>query len=118
MIFQHRLPDFDNDLLFCFHPYNENKRDYICGGLVGGKVDAFLKMAEAVQRWLDCHPNARWHDETALNWYWRTFHPDTKILPSSAMYAEERSDMAATDSYVMLRDKSRIFGTGDKMAWT
>lgn len=71
-------------------------------------------MATAVQRWLDNHPDAIWHDETALNWYWRTLRPDAKILPSSTMYAEERSDLMTDDSCILLTDKSKHFGSGDK----
>lgn len=101
--------NFD-EIMFCWHPYNGEHRDYICGGLIGGKTEKYLEMAEITQKWLDEHPDAEWHDETALNWYWKTYKPKCTILPSYIMYAEETPQFKRPGTKIMLLDKVKFFG--------
>lgn len=103
------LFQFD-DLMFCHHPWNGDENDYICGGLVGGCTDSFLRMAKEVQGWLNNNPNAKWHDETALNWYYNHVKSKCTILPSYTMYAEERPETKTDETLIILKDKSRFFG--------
>lgn len=118
MHFEKPLPTMDAPLTYCYHPYNGDNQDYVCGGLVGGRTPDFMLMAAVVQRWLDNHPNAQWHDETALNWYWHNHKDRCSILPSSTMYAEERSELRQDDAAIMLRCKSSLLGSDNKESWT
>lgn len=103
--------DYCGDLMFTYHPYNKNKKDYICGGLVGGNTYKFFKMAAIVDKWLQENSNAQWHDETALNWYYNNFKPACKVLPSWTMVAEEKPEYSTGETSIMLLDKAKFFGT-------
>lgn len=98
-----------NELMFCFHPWNGEVQKYICGGLVGGKRNHFFNMAKIVQDYLNANPNLQWHDETALNWFWKTHNPKCDILPSYTMYAEEKPETINENTCIMLKDKVKFF---------
>lgn len=99
-----------NDLLFCKHPWAGIENDYICGGLVGGKAEHFIKMTKTVDEWLSRHPDATWHDETALNWYWQNHNIDCIVLNYDFMWAEETPKDKTENSVIMLLDKNKFFG--------
>lgn len=109
MRFLKRLDFKFDDIMFCYHPCSGEARDYICAGLMGGKTEKYLEMAETAQKWLDEHPNAKWHDETALNWYWKTYKPNCTILPSAVMYPENMPWFKRLEARITLIDKDAFF---------
>ena len=66
-------------------------RDYVYGALTGGKAEAFLKMAEElekdIQKDFEKGIIAKWHDESHLNYYvWK--HGNYKLLTPAYAYPE------------------------------
>lgn len=103
--------------MLCYHPYNGDKRDYVCGGLVGGDTESFFRLAEWVDSYIKGEVSAgrtpEWHDETAVNEYWhRELKGQVRFEPSCTMYAEERQDLKTEGSKILLLDKDRFFGCG------
>lgn len=102
-------------LMLCYHPNNGDRKDYVCGGLVGGDAQSLFGMASWVDSYIRMELEAgrmpKWHDETAVNEYWRCVAGGrARCEPSCTMYAEERPDTRTADSKIMLVDKNRFFG--------
>jgi hypothetical protein len=84
-----RLPYERNPKSSLHIPYNQGTT-YYQGCFNGGRTDKFLEMAEVLkQKIKQDHSNniiPIWHDESALNWYYKDKNPLT--LPYSYIYPE------------------------------
>lgn len=71
-------------------PYLQGKV-YVCGGVNGGKADAFLKLIRELEKRIDADYQkgiiAEWHDESHLNKYILE-RDDYKLLPPAYCYPE------------------------------
>lgn len=105
-----RLEIPSSGVTLCFHPWSGEINDYVCGGLVAGETTAFVEMAKEVDEWLDNHPNPTWHDETAVNEYYKKHRTSVHLLPSLTMWAEETPKMETEKSSILLLDKQKFFG--------
>jgi hypothetical protein len=123
------LPD-DKDLLFVQHPGFYNKKNirypydrnkistayirkgrgeyYICGGLNGGKTEAFIKLIHTLKdnTNIDEKNNiiALWHDESHINHY-AIDRTDYKLLSPAYWYPEDW--LLPFEKKIIVRDKSK-----------
>lgn len=83
-------------------------RFYICGGINGGKTDAYLKLVEELKRniEIDMGKNviAKWHDESHINHYIYV-HDNWEMLSPSYCYAEDWN--LPFEPKILVREKSR-----------
>lgn len=106
-----RRPDFGiGPVTLCYHPYSGESKRYVCGGLTCGDREPYLVMARWVQDWLDAHPSAPCHDETALNAWWNGVCPDCEVLPDWTIYPEESPGMRRPDTCIVVVNKAWFFG--------
>lgn len=108
------LPSEDEGIVVVQHPgfYNRRREDfpydanpasrayiapdegavYVCGGINGGRAEAYLRMIETLREAIDADEAdgviARWHDESHTNRY--VVDNPHKLLSPSYCYAEER----------------------------
>lgn len=123
------------ELLFVQHPafYNKNRRQftyeknseskayigkregscYICGGVNGGKSDAYIKLIQTlksnIEKDLENNIVAVWHDESHINRY-MIDHDDYKILGPSYCYPEGWS--LPFSPKILVRDKAKYIDVG------
>lgn len=83
-------------------------RYYICGGINGGKTNAYLKLVEELKRniEIDMSKNiiAKWHDESHINHY-IYIHDNWEMLSPSYCYAEDWN--LPFEPKILVREKSR-----------
>jgi hypothetical protein len=125
------LPDKE-DLLFVQHPgfynkssakftYERNKKStayvercngkyYICGGLNGGKTEAFLKLARTLKNNIEIDEKnkivARWHDESHINNY-ATKTTNYRLLSPAFWYPEDWN--LPFEKKIIVRNKNKYF---------
>lgn len=81
---------------------------YVCGGVNGGKAEAFLRMAERLNQDIEKDYEkgiiAQWHDESHLNHYiWN--YDNYKLLPPAYAYPENYK--LPFKKKIMILDKSK-----------
>ena len=85
---------------------------YVCGGINGGKADAYLKLVKELKNNTDedikNNVMAKWHDESHINRY--VFEHDNWQLLSPAYWYPEGWNLPY-DIKIMVRDKNKYFDT-------
>lgn len=116
LVVQH--PGYYRSSVYRF-PYERKKRSkacilrgkgkhYVFGAINGGKADAYLKMAQELEKDIQADYEkgviAKWHDESHLNYYvWK--HENYKLL--SPAYAYPEGWRLPFDEKIRVLDKSR-----------
>lgn len=81
---------------------------YICGGINGGKADAYLSLVRELKENIDIDLSknviAKWHDESHINHYIYV-HDNWEMLSPSYCYAEDWS--LPFEPKILVREKSR-----------
>lgn len=81
---------------------------YICGGINGGKADAYMELIKKLKRNIDIDKEnnvvARWHDESHINRYILD-HDNWMMLSPSYCYAEGWN--LPFETKILVRDKSK-----------
>lgn len=84
-------------------------KQYYQGSLIGGTTDAFLRMCEVCNSWIDIDLKNGitpiWHDESIINRYFIDNPP--KVLDCRYNYSEKRS--LPIEKKIVLRNKERYF---------
>jgi hypothetical protein len=102
----HRLPYERNPNITCHVKLNEGKW-YYQGCFNGGRVQEFLEMSEQLEKNVELDLSKKlipvWHDESQLNWYYKSKNP--LLLPYTYIYPE---GMSLPGTPIMIqRDKWR-----------
>lgn len=83
---------------------------YICGGINGGKAEAYIRLIKELKANIDTDMNngiiAKWHDESHINHYILE-HDNWTMLSPSYGYAEGWD--LPFEPKILLRDKSKYF---------
>lgn len=83
---------------------------YICGGINGGKAEAYLQLVKELKRNIDIDKSkgvvAKWHDESHINRYILE-HDNWVMLSPSYCYAEGWN--IPYEPKIMVREKSKYF---------
>lgn len=122
----------EKDILVVQHPGEYNKRPdrfsydrnpkstayiskgtgqyYICGGINGGKAEAYLELIKELKKNIDIDNNnqviAKWHDESHINRY-IIDHNNWMMLSPSYCYAEGWN--IPFEPKILVREKSKYF---------
>ncbi len=103
----YRFPYDRNKKSTAYIPYEKGKV-YVCGGINGGKSEAFLEMCEILNKKIDFDYEkgiiALWHDESQVNRYILE-NEDYKLLSPSYCYPE--GSEISFKPILLVRDKSK-----------
>lgn len=99
------------DLMLSMHPM---QNDYIQGAYLGGKPDAFKQLCIWCKTWLDKQLEEgnmpQWHDETALNEYFKQYTGQFKLNPSYIFKIEEYVSTHNSYNIFEFIHKNKFFG--------
>lgn len=103
----YRFPYDRNKKSSAYIPYGKGEV-YVCGGINGGKVKAFLDMCRELDMRINLDYNkgviALWHDESQVNRYILE-NKDYKLLPPSYCYPEGSN--IPYEPILLVREKSK-----------